>query len=278
MGLLGLIGAAKILKKGGTNKNDAKVAKYEYKTKKLESDKAKKEQKEKDRLAPVVAVSQYTFDNIDRIEKQLNQQTDQAKDLVASLEDSSLDKKSVSKNKKLIKEDLIYLYLAKDFFECIYKFEKGSPLSKKEIVFIVKFRPYFDGINVLDETEEFDDTIAGSFKEIGLVFKEMFVGDSNIFESHIEKYKESINKRIIVDVCPLIESFKKVKTETITFETEEKVVTSSPVCKHCGAALSPSDKFCPECGEKVIKKRYCPECGAEISNNQKLWPQCGHKL
>lgn len=46
-------------------------------------------------------------------------------------------------------------------------------------------------------------------------------------------------------------------------------------CQKCGAELPDTAKFCPECGAKIIKKIFCPNCGAELSNTAKFCPECG---
>jgi len=55
-------------------------------------------------------------------------------------------------------------------------------------------------------------------------------------------------------------------------------------CSKCGASADESDKFCPECGGKVIKKtppksetkEFCSECGAKTGSG-KFCPECGAK-
>lgn len=73
-------------------------------------------------------------------------------------------------------------------------------------------------------------------------------------------------------------------------------------CNKCGNVVEESQKFCPECGEKIgnfckncgaklVKKgqKFCPECGTpqiftcpkckkEIDKNSKFCPECGEKL
>lgn len=72
-------------------------------------------------------------------------------------------------------------------------------------------------------------------------------------------------------------------------------------CKKCGSDVEETQKFCPECGEKVgnfckscgekldKKQKFCPECGAsqvfscpkckkEINENSKFCPECGEKM
>ena len=54
-------------------------------------------------------------------------------------------------------------------------------------------------------------------------------------------------------------------------------------CSGCGAGAGAGDKFCPECGGKVVKKastssgKFCPECGAK-SGSGKFCQSCGGKL
>ncbi len=47
-------------------------------------------------------------------------------------------------------------------------------------------------------------------------------------------------------------------------------------CPKCGASIDADSKFCPECGEKIL--RVCPKCGASVTPRQKFCPECGEKL
>ena len=56
-------------------------------------------------------------------------------------------------------------------------------------------------------------------------------------------------------------------------------------CGKCGTQLSEGAKFCPKCGEEIIKncgnelnerEKFCPKCGAQMSNKAKFCPKCGH--
>ena len=54
-------------------------------------------------------------------------------------------------------------------------------------------------------------------------------------------------------------------------------------CGECGASADAGDKFCPECGGKVVKKesesngKFCPGCGAKTGSG-KFCQSCGAKL
>lgn len=50
----------------------------------------------------------------------------------------------------------------------------------------------------------------------------------------------------------------------------------SIACPKCGAPISATAKFCPECGTKIIHE--CPKCGAKVTPKQKFCPECGEKL
>ena len=46
-------------------------------------------------------------------------------------------------------------------------------------------------------------------------------------------------------------------------------------CKKCGASLLDTDKFCSQCGWKIVKESRCPECGAALREGTKFCPKCG---
>lgn len=50
-------------------------------------------------------------------------------------------------------------------------------------------------------------------------------------------------------------------------------------CANCGADLSPSAKFCNECGEPVRQKpTNCPECNAPVAPGAKFCNKCGTRI
>lgn len=59
---------------------------------------------------------------------------------------------------------------------------------------------------------------------------------------------------------------------------EKPSVQGKKTCPKCGAEITASAKFCPECGEKLNVKKFCPECGAEVAGDAKFCPECGQKL
>ena len=49
-------------------------------------------------------------------------------------------------------------------------------------------------------------------------------------------------------------------------------------CSACSAELPDTAKFCPECGEKIVRKTVCPVCGTEAAPGAKFCVECGHKF
>ncbi len=49
-------------------------------------------------------------------------------------------------------------------------------------------------------------------------------------------------------------------------------------CPECGAVVRDEDKFCWNCGAKLVFIYECPNCGAEVSSEDKFCRNCGYKL
>ncbi|MEG1790731.1 MAG: SPFH domain-containing protein [Clostridia bacterium] len=51
-------------------------------------------------------------------------------------------------------------------------------------------------------------------------------------------------------------------------------------CSKCGHQCLSTAKFCPECGEKIVKPtaKFCPHCGKPLTTSAKFCPECGGKL
>mgnify|MGYP000486505149 CR=1 FL=1 len=47
-------------------------------------------------------------------------------------------------------------------------------------------------------------------------------------------------------------------------------------CAQCGETLSPSDVYCPNCGEKASHRVFC-ECGDELRSDWAFCPSCGRR-
>lgn len=56
----------------------------------------------------------------------------------------------------------------------------------------------------------------------------------------------------------------------------QQAAQASFKCPKCGASIDPNNKFCPECGTKIVHE--CPNCHHEVDPSQKFCPECGTKL
>jgi hypothetical protein len=65
--------------------------------------------------------------------------------------------------------------------------------------------------------------------------------------------------------------------ETRTKARSTKKRTAQATCPACGAAISASGKFCPECGKPLAAEKTCTECGATMPAPAKFCPDCGAK-
>jgi len=52
-----------------------------------------------------------------------------------------------------------------------------------------------------------------------------------------------------------------------------------PKCTKCGRGGDPEQKFCPQCGGKmIIPLTNCPGCKKPINETEKFCTNCGHSL
>ncbi len=66
--------------------------------------------------------------------------------------------------------------------------------------------------------------------------------------------------------------------EVVNILEEEEEVKAELHCPQCGAVVRPEDKFCWNCGAKLVYHYKCPNCGAEVSSEDKFCRNCGYKL
>lgn len=49
-------------------------------------------------------------------------------------------------------------------------------------------------------------------------------------------------------------------------------------CNSCKAKLKGTEKFCPECGQKIVRVQKCNSCYVVLEGNPKFCPECGTKV
>ncbi len=82
------------------------------------------------------------------------------------------------------------------------------------------------------------------------------------------------NSESINDAFSKVVSGGKLGYKTIV---ERKKIP--PKCSKCGRGGDVDQKFCPQCGGKmVVPLTNCPGCKKPIDETEKFCTECGHKL
>jgi ribosomal protein L40E len=242
----------------------------------------------------------YMKTNIASIRKLLEELEGETKNLVSQIKStkgiriSFRGKSELRKVKDRATECLRYLYLSKDFFICLSKNASGVALRNEELMLVIKFSPYFDGVPVLKLSEE-DDSLLGQLNEVREEFRAIFVSSKKSasyfnFEEYLERHKEKIEEYTIPDVMGAISSFENamalLEVQSSATENTNVVSTSATTgtehveCTVCHAKLSATAKFCPECGNKIESKKpsFCIKCGASLASGANFCGECGTKV
>lgn len=60
---------------------------------------------------------------------------------------------------------------------------------------------------------------------------------------------------------------------TQNMDTNNSTREETQKCPHCGAIIDKKQKYCSQCGKKVVNE--CSKCGAILKDGQKFCPECG---
>ena len=167
--------------------------------------------------------------------------------------------------------------------------------------------------NTLEFNQIVSASIQNKFKEIGLKLTNLFIENMSVPES-VEKAIDERSKLGILgdktDVMMKVAAAEAMKDaaknpgtggafvgagmgigagagigamfaeamRSSNTPTPQSNVSSGRKCSSCGAEVSATAKFCPECGQKLSAKKFCPECGKEVGASSKFCPECGQKL
>ena len=291
----------------GSTKNDAKVAKYEYKKAKLESKERKKEaarNEKQDQIKNIQERAQlslnYAKNNYESLCEKVSSLYNETSELITVINDLKSRKLSKAEKKQLVEaqeeasENLEYLYLAKDYFIFLARLANGMALKNEQMLLLVKFGAFFDGVDVLsdEDNEDVDNSLIANFKEIGRDFKEKFVSskkqlsDFNLRDYVEEKYCDEIDDLKLPEMETTLNVFEKLANKENTSKVEE--VTRdvhqgngrTVECPNCHCSLPETAKFCLKCGTKIEPKgpAFCMECGSSLRPEAKFCPKCGAKI
>ena len=290
----------------GATKNDTKVAKYEYKKAKLESKERKKEAARNEKQGQNKNIQEgaqlslnYAKNNYASMREKVSSLYNETSELINKINDLKSHRLSRDEKKQLLEaqekapEKLEYLYLAKDYFIFLNRLANGMALKNEQMLLLVKFGAFFDGVDVLsDEDEDVDYYLLADFKEIGRDFKEMFVSskkqlsDFNLRDYVEEKYCDEINDLKLPDIETTLNTFEKLankentsKVEEVTRDTHQESEKTQE-CPNCHCLLPETAKFCIKCGTKIEPQgpAFCMECGSPLRPGAKFCSKCGAKI
>ena len=290
----------------GATKNDAKVAKYEYKKAKLESKERKKEAARNEKQGQNKNIQEgaqlslnYAKNNYASMREKVSSLYNETSELINKINDLKSHRLSRDEKKQLLEaqekapEKLEYLYLAKDYFIFLNRLANGMALKNEQMLLLVKFGAFFDGVDVLsDEDEDVDYSLLADFKEIGRDFKEMFVSskkqlsDFNLRDYVEEKYCDEINDLKLPDIETTLNTFEKLANKENTSKVEEATKDThqesekTQECPNCHCLLPETAKFCIKCGTKIEPQgpAFCMECGSPLRPGAKFCSKCGEKI
>ena len=290
----------------GATKNDAKVAKYEYKKAKLESKERKKEAARNEKQGKIENVQEgaqrslnYAKNNYASMREKVISLYNETSELINKINDLKSHRLSRDEKKQLLEaqekapEKLEYLYLAKDYFIFLNRLANGMALKNEQMLLLVKFGAFFDGVDVLsDEDEDVDYSLLADFKEIGRDFKEMFVSskkqlsDFNLRDYVEEKYCDEIDDLKLPEIETVLNAFEKLANKENTSKVEETTRDThqesgkTQECPNCHCLLPETAKFCIKCGTKIEPQgpAFCMECGSQLRPGAKFCSKCGAKI
>lgn len=75
------------------------------------------------------------------------------------------------------------------------------------------------------------------------------------------------------------DAYSKLVSGKVGYKAVIERKKPTPKCTKCGRGGDPEQKFCPQCGGKmVVPLTNCPGCKKPIDENERFCTECGHKL
>lgn len=86
------------------------------------------------------------------------------------------------------------------------------------------------------------------------------------------------NKIEIAQIKTYLDKMDEINREIEELEQQKEELERKSAGKNvcaCGCKLKPQDRFCPNCGEVVVRDTLICTCGTELSKNAKFCSVCG---
>lgn len=291
----------------GSAKNYAKVAKYEYKKAKLENKERKKEAARNEKEGQIKSIQEgaqlslnYAKTNYESMCERVSSLYARTAELIDTINDlktrklSKEEKRELTEANEEVPENLDNLYLIKDYFIFLTRLANGMSLNNEQLLLIVKFGAFFDGVDVLsaeDDEEDVDYSLLADIKDIGRNFKKMFVSstkklsDFSLRDYVEDKYSDEIDDMKLPELETVLDSFEKLTNKE---KPHEQAISQQPYqesvktveCPNCHSTLPETAKFCSKCGTKIEPQgpAFCMECGNPLRPESKFCSKCGAKI
>ena len=89
----------------------------------------------------------------------------------------------------------------------------------------------------------------------------------------------NIDLRKYQDPESIQDAFSKIVSGKVGYKAVIERKKIPPKCSKCGRGGDEDQKFCPQCGGKmIIPLTNCPGCKKPISEEDKFCTNCGHNL
>ena len=119
----------------------------------------------------------------------------------------------------------------------------------------------------------------GTIGEVSICFVPFFVGAIlSVLSGYKKGAKAKATANAAINAAKAAERTARIEQMMVNMVNGAgEVVQPRPQvkCPKCGAPISVSSRFCPECGAST--KAKCAKCGAEMASDAKFCPNCGAK-
>jgi predicted RNA-binding Zn-ribbon protein involved in translation (DUF1610 family) len=182
--------------------------------------------------------------------------------------------------------------------------ESLSPEVKKELEIIKKIEKEPDTAELPPQIKDFEKKLPPNYLqskfEIGVVEEKIVKMEEGQLKEYAKLYMQRAKRafdmgdysealRLAVKGNKIIDTGEiPKKSDEVEKIEETKPVVVQPLiveegeeelhCPNCGAVVRPEDKYCWNCGAKLVWTYRCPNCGAEVTTEDKYCRNCGYKL